>query len=597
MTEHDTDELRTNERFDRITKLARSYYDVAYALITEIDDGLLLYRSTSGIELEPIKIEEAICAHTIRRGDALVIDDLTKDPELGNYPCVLQAPYFRFYAGVPLRDRQGTVIGSLCILDAKVHDKSKIDIDMLATWASLVEDELAPSVELSQQRTVSQVQAAYDPLTSFLTLNAYRAKVDEMLALVRSQEGHVDRINVRVHDLNDFNGKDRVLSGDTVLIEMALRVHGELSGERFEISRYRANGIGVTIANCNHLDALVKRIHYRLSAPIQTIFGPVTPVIQIVVTPNIEQFQNSDEIVKLNEFLFSQAPRVPGAHVVRCEEKHIKSVTRSSEVARRLRTAMRHREVQVHYQPKVGAARGQVAGLEALIRWTDDRLGPVSPVEMISVAEDYGFYETLDEFVLNSVCEDISAWRAAGVPVVPVSVNIASEHLQLPEFPKKIETILTAHNVEPALLEIEILESIVVKDMAAVIANMRHLRELGIRFAIDDFGTGYSSLSYLMDLPLDCLKIDRAFIQNIISSPKAAALAQAIVTIGHEAGMTVIAEGVEDLAQFLVIRAHDCDMIQGYFFSKPLPAAEVLDCMSRGGQFTPNQVNALFGTC
>jgi diguanylate cyclase (GGDEF)-like protein len=245
-------------------------------------------------------------------------------------------------------------------------------------------------------------------------------------------------------------------------------------------------------------------------------------------------------------------------------------------VEARLRRALEHDELVLHYQPRIELASGRISGFEALSRWTDAELGPVSPGDFIPIAEQSGLIATLGEWVLRSAAREVSAWeRALGPLDLRVSLNVSARQFE-PGLARTLGRWLDELGVNPARLELEITESAILRDQASVIETLRELRAMGLAIALDDFGTGYSSLSYLRRLPVDTLKIDQSFVKPIAQSSEAAALTRSIVGMGKALGLRVVAEGVETAAQRALLTEWQCDEIQGFLICRAEPAAQAL---------------------
>jgi EAL domain-containing protein (putative c-di-GMP-specific phosphodiesterase class I) len=237
-----------------------------------------------------------------------------------------------------------------------------------------------------------------------------------------------------------------------------------------------------------------------------------------------------------------------------------------------LRRALEREEFTVHYQPQVRADNEKITGMEALVRWQHPELGLVPPAEFIPIAEDTGLIAPLGEWVLRTACAQNSAWQKAGLEPLRVSVNLSLRQFQQTDLIEMVKRALLETGLNPGCLELELTESSMMHDAAHAIETLRQLREIGIKISIDDFGSGYSSLSYLKHLPIDVLKIDRLFVRDMTTDPNNAAIVMAIITLAHNLNLKAIAEGVETAEQWVLLRRLNCDEIQGYLFSKPLPA-------------------------
>ncbi|MGD9869762.1 MAG: EAL domain-containing protein [Thauera sp.] len=238
-----------------------------------------------------------------------------------------------------------------------------------------------------------------------------------------------------------------------------------------------------------------------------------------------------------------------------------------------LRAALTTAQLSLHYQPQVDAA-GQLVGAEALLRWTHPVRGPVSPGEFIPIAEESGLIIELGAWVLEAACVQLAAWaRDTRLPPIEIAVNVSARQFRHQDFTATVADIVTRTGIPAHRLKLELTESLLLEDVESAIARMHALQALGVGFALDDFGTGYSSLTYLKRLPLANLKIDQSFVRDVMIDPNDAAIARTVIALGRTMELTVIAEGVEQAAQFDFLVGAGCDRFQGYFFGRPEPAA------------------------
>ena len=242
-----------------------------------------------------------------------------------------------------------------------------------------------------------------------------------------------------------------------------------------------------------------------------------------------------------------------------------------------LRLAVENKELFLMYQPQMDIASGKIVGLEALIRWQHPQLGLVPPDRFIRVAENSGLIVPIGEWVLRTACLAARRWQDQGLLAGPIAVNVSAIQFRQEGFLELIKRVLNETRLAPQYLELELTESLLLSNADMTFAVLQELKAMGLKLAIDDFGTGYSSLSYLRQFPVHKLKIDRSFIQSVEVNPDDASIAAAIISLGKSLNLKVIAEGVENEAQMSFLRAHQCDEIQGYYFSKPLTAVEVVD--------------------
>ncbi|MFL1503233.1 EAL domain-containing protein [Pseudomonas sp. S191] len=238
-----------------------------------------------------------------------------------------------------------------------------------------------------------------------------------------------------------------------------------------------------------------------------------------------------------------------------------------------LREAVQTHQFTVHYQPKVELLGGQICALEALLRWERPGYGAVSPAVFVPVLESLGLIVPVGRWVIETVCQQIAVWQRNLVGAVEVSVNVSGHQLIEGDLIADIVQILAGTGVEAHWLEVELTESSLMENTHHTITSLQRLRAMGVKIAIDDFGTGYSSLAYLRRFPIDTLKIDIAFIREVTTNPQDAAITRTIIELAHSLDLRVVAEGVETQEQLAFLKAAGCDQIQGYLFSRPLPAA------------------------
>jgi diguanylate cyclase (GGDEF)-like protein len=246
-----------------------------------------------------------------------------------------------------------------------------------------------------------------------------------------------------------------------------------------------------------------------------------------------------------------------------------------------LRRALKNEEFILHFQPRVSAATGRATGAEALLRWKHPEWGLVEPARFVPLLEETGLIVPVGAWVLAEACRRAKAWEAAGLPPLRVSVNLSSRQFRSDALFEAVSEALRSSGLAPQLLEVELTESLLVENVDHAMGVMGKLKAIGTAISIDDFGTGYSSLGYLKRFPIDSLKIDKSFVRDIATSPKDAAIVKAISALARSLGMGLIAEGVEEPWQVEFLRARHCTEMQGYFFSRPLPAESLTEALSR----------------
>lgn len=258
-----------------------------------------------------------------------------------------------------------------------------------------------------------------------------------------------------------------------------------------------------------------------------------------------------------------------------------KSATERLRLENLLRRALERNEFLLHYQPQLDLHSGRIIGMEALIRWQHPDLGLVSPARFITLAEETGLILPIGEWVLRQACRQNREWQDAGLPKIPIAVNLSAKQF-VDNIAEKVHEVLEETQLEPAYLEIELTETLSMEDPENTIGILRNLKQMGVCLSIDDFGTGYSNLNYLKRFPVDKLKLDQSFVRDLISDPDDLAIAQAVIAMAHNLRLKVIAEGVETEGQLALLRQNNCDEMQGYLFSRPLEA-EACARLLKGG--------------
>ncbi|MDF5736504.1 MULTISPECIES: EAL domain-containing response regulator [unclassified Nostoc] len=232
------------------------------------------------------------------------------------------------------------------------------------------------------------------------------------------------------------------------------------------------------------------------------------------------------------------------------------------------------KEFEIYYQPIVDIDSGKIVAVESLLRWQSTEMGMIYPTEFIPLAESTGLIVPLGKWVLKRVCQQIKSWRDAGIYSFIVTVNLSVMEFNQPDLIQKIVNLIAMNDLEPHYLELELTESMIMQDVNSAIATMNKLQSLGVKIAIDDFGTGYSSLIYLTNFPINTLKIDRYFIHNVANNPQKSAITKALIQMAQNLNLDVVAEGVETEAELAFLQQYNCNSMQGFLFSPPLPVAE-----------------------
>lgn len=426
------------------------------------------------------------------------------------------------------------------------------------------------------QKRISEL-AFYDPLTG---LPNKRLVIDRIRQSIKASFGEPWNVAVFFVDLDRFKAINDSMGhqvGDAVLKQVAGRFQGVL-GTDDTVARLGADEFVVVLSKVTHVREIVhvgERLMEVLSAPIvaQSVTTSLSASAGVTVSPT--DGTDAEDLIRKADLAMYHAKSSGRNHFqFYMDEMNVKAVGQM-EMERKLRLAIAEEEFTLHYQPQINLATGEVEGVEALLRWpTSGKM--ISPAEFIPVAEELGFMPQLGEWVLGKACLDIKHLNEITGRQLKVAINISvSQFKESSCLVDQVQRALASADLSPASLEIEITESMLIEDIASTNSTLGELRSLGVTLAIDDFGTGYSSLSYLSKLPVDILKIDRSFVQDIESNEDGGVIVTTIIALGHQLKMRVLAEGIETRAQLEKLKEWRCDSYQGYYFSKPIPLNEL----------------------
>ena len=343
------------------------------------------------------------------------------------------------------------------------------------------------------------------------------------------------------------------------------------------IARLGSDEFGVVLTNVDVLedasDAAARFIR-AVGAPFHIAGHDLQQTACVGLTLFPQDGRDPEVLLKNADLALSRAKQEgSGACVLYRHELHLRAMERNA-IERDLRAALAQKQFVLYYQPKIDIATGKLKGSEALIRWCHPERGIVSPELFIPVAEKCGIIGDVTKWVLREACQQVRIWQDAGLKNMSVAVNVSAVDLRRSDFTDIVANTLLTCGLSPQYLEIEVTESMVMRDVDIVIGTLRRLRSLGVGIGIDDFGTGYSSLAYLKRFPVKRLKIDRSFINDIADGRSGSILPKVIIDLGHALGLEVLAEGVESREQLDILRSLGCDEVQGFLLSRPLPADE-----------------------
>lgn len=378
--------------------------------------------------------------------------------------------------------------------------------------------------------------------------------------------------------------------GDQLLIAIARRLEtclrpsdtfARLGGDEFVI-------LLEDVKDISDATRIADRIQKELTLPFDLNGQEIFTAVSIGIAFSAKGYDRSEELLRDAEMAMYRAKSHGKARYETFDtELHSKAVGLLRMEAD-LRRAVERQEFLLYYQPIISLQTGQITSCESLLRWKRAPDEFISPVDFIPIAEETGLIIPIGEWVLRTACAQNKAWQAAGLPAVPVTINISARQFKQKDLSHMIAQVLRETALDSKFLRLELTESVVVENAEEAVIILKELKALGVELSMDDFGTGYSSLTYLKRFPFDSLKIDRSFVNNITQNADDAAIAAAIISLAHNLKLKVVAEGVETEKQVLFLRAQHCDEAQGYLFSRPVPAEVFVDLIKEGKCISQN---------
>ncbi|MCE1225675.1 MAG: EAL domain-containing protein [Geobacteraceae bacterium] len=456
-----------------------------------------------------------------------------------------------------------------------IHDFSVLErtINTVTTRADEVQAARKRMQELERTADEHAAQLQGVGLRDSLTGLPTRKYLHEIFSTVLLKPDFPGNLFVMLLDLDNLKSVNKTLgheTGDLVLVETANRLQ-QLQTEKRIIGRLGADQFVIMVIDCHEVHICIAALRQLLSSPYIVSSGELfmTGCIGISVFPH--DGESMDSLLQNANAALSQA-KLMGTNRYSFYSKELgaqlrERMTRESGLHR----ALERNEFFLEYQPKIDTQSGITCGMEALLRWRPTAHGNlVSPNEFIPILEETGMIVEVGSWVLETACRQHLIWQQAGMADLVVSVNISAVQFHAGNLPETVTKIIHQTGINPALLCLELTESVVMQDIEQTIATLYQLRELGVKLSIDDFGTGYSSLNYLQRLPLDELKIDRSFVMNLPQDESAIAIVDSVLSLANSLHLTVVAEGVETHEQATFLTKRQCHQLQGYLFSRPL---------------------------
>jgi diguanylate cyclase (GGDEF)-like protein len=516
---------------------------------------------------EGAEFGNTMTARAIRERRVLVVNDLEANTELLFRKRLLDAG-IKSMAIFPLSIADD-VIGVVALYAGEIEFFHEGELKLLAELTG----DIAFTIDHIEKQEKLDYFAYYDVLTGLANRRLF---LERTAQYIRSALNGRRKLALFLIDLERFKNINDSLgrpAGDALLRQVAEWLIRSV-GDANLVARVGADHFGVILPEMRRVGDVARLLEKTIQSFLSHSFRLNDAGFRISAKVGVALFPNdgadADTLFKNAESALKKA-KESGDRYLCYAQKMTASVASRLTLENQLRQAIDRNEFVLHYQPKVNVASGELTGAEALLRWNDPRKGLVPPVLFIPVLEETGLIHEVGRWAVTEAVTDYRRWREAGLRPVRIAVNVSPMQLRSRGFVAEIAQAIGADSHAAAGLELELTESLIMADVRFGIASLRAIRELGVSIAIDDFGTGFSSLSYLARLPVHTLKIDRSFVIDMTVGPEGLALVSTIVNLAHSLKLNVVAEGVETEEQLRLLRLLNCNEMQGYLFSKPVP--------------------------
>jgi len=437
--------------------------------------------------------------------------------------------------------------------------------------------QLSTALQRHELLCTVQHQAVHDSLTDLPN----RRGLENYLTACLEDQSEADTLKaILFFDLDGFkevNDTHGHAAGDDVLKQVSSRL-SNLSGERELLARLGGDEFAVVLPKISHYEDAVTRAEI-FSASFTESFEYEGHFVQLGVSTGISFYPrdgvNMDDLISNADMAMYQAKRKGRNNIVQFDKDQATTLREEISHEKELRKAVSDQQFDLWYQPQISLTTGLVEGAEALIRWQHPTKGILPPTKFIPLAEELGLISLVGTWVLENGCRQMVDWKNSDPIPWHLGINVAAPQFMTKGFAESVLRVLEVYDIEPSQLQLEVTESVLINDLQSVVRNLYLLRSNGVRIALDDFGTGYSSLQYLQELPLDLLKIDRSFISKLEAGSMLDSLANVIVDLANRFGLKTVAEGVETAEQLELVKQLNCDLVQGFYFSKPVVAADL----------------------
>ena len=555
----------TSAYFDSVTRMAMDMYGTAGAYISLLDSDRQWLKSTVGFCPPNTQRDQTFCTYTIQQASVLVVEDTLLDARFANNSMVTGPQSVRFYAGAPLITQDGFAIGALCVIDTQPRTLDAAERSYLTTLASMVMAHITLGRAVGHVDAVSGMPNKYQ-LFEDLTAQAGTGRGERrVLADIDMPDAAKAFEIIRVLGAPVYDELVREAGARLLrLFEGRAQVY-HLTDARFAI-----------LSRDEDTEGFINYLH-GLEPELQAPFSSMSIPMSLPSFGGIVQFELCASAAK-------DAPRKAAAAVNQAllrqqrwsfySNAEDEQQKRAFRLLHDVRRAIANDHFELVYQPKHELGNGACLAAEALLRWTHEELGPISPAEFIPLIEKTALIGPLSHWVIRTAIRQVAEWHAGGHPI-KVAINLSAFNFEEPDIVERLAATCREFGVDPRYIEIECTEGVWMEG-PGILKALHGIRDLGMSLALDDFGTGYSNFAYLQKVPATVVKVDQSLIRHVDANPRDQRIVRSLIALARELDYQVVAEGVETEQSLGLIRDWGCDLAQGYHFARPLSAAAFL---------------------
>jgi len=557
------------ESFDRITRMASQIFGLPISAVSLTDRDRQWFKSRVGVSHTSIPRDRAPCAQVAETAELLVVPDLLAHDCYQDSTLARQG--IRFYAGASLTTREGHSLGALCVLGTEPRTVSDAETAALVDLAKIVMNEIELQHAFGRIDPISGLPNRFQFLEDLADLGRDRPGERRLAVLVDLARNEQLSSGVRVM------GSDYL---EEIVRETGASIAAALGPGRkaYHVAATQFAFLARPNVDEEHYPAFLATMLERVRATSRARFVMTTT---IGVAPLIAGETDPAAVLRTAHSAAQDARHAPtmvSVYSSDADQAHQRRFRLLQDFGAALAAPG---ELSLVFQPRIDLVSGDCVGAEALLRWQHPELGWISPAEFIPIIEQTALVGPATSWVLKQGLRQLGAWRADG-RAIQLAINVSAANLEQADFAEEVRQSLASHALSPDMLELEVTESAMMQNVEISLAQISALSEAGVRIAIDDFGTGYSSLAYLQRLPARVLKIDQSFVSKMLESDRDSALVSSMISLAHELGFRVVAEGIETVAVLHQLTALGCDEGQGYLFGRPMTAADfALWCLAK----------------